>query len=79
MQHGDPLGPLLFRLALHRTVARSRLSVSKECPGSLDFTVANLDDMFIAGTDDDVAWFCEALAVELQSCGFAYFSTEVHS
>ena len=75
VQQGDPLGPLLFSLALHRAVGRVKLRVPAECPGILDFSVAYLDDMFVAGTDDAVAWFCEALSSELESMGL---STSTH-
>ena len=76
VQQGDPLGPLLFSLALHRAVGRVKLRVPAECPGILDFSVAYLDDMFVAGTDDAVAWFCEALSSELGSMGL---STSTHT
>ena len=56
IQQGDPLGPLLFSLALHRAVSHVKQQV-EHCPGTLDFDVFLLDDGPIAGTDDAVAWF----------------------
>ena len=40
-------------------------------PCILDFTVAYLDDMFVAGTDAAVFWFCDALKDELERMGLA--------
>ena len=56
-------------------MGRVKLRVPAECPGILDFSVAYLDDMFVAGTDDASAWFCEDLSSELGSMGL---STSTH-
>jgi len=71
VQQGDPLGPLLFSLALHRALTRVKVREPTECPAPLDFTVAYLDDMFVAGTDAAVSWFCDALKDELERMGLA--------
>ena len=55
VQQGDPLGPLLFSLALHRAVARVRLRAVAECPARLDFSVFYLDDGIMAGPEQAVS------------------------
>ena len=58
VQQGDPLGPLLFSLALHRAFARVRLRAPAAGPptGILDISVFFLVDGIIAGSADAVAW-----------------------
>ena len=69
VQQGDPLGPLLFSLALHRAVARVRFRTQAESPGRLDFSVFYLDDGILAGPEPAVSWFVGALQTELQAMG----------
>ena len=72
VQQGDPLGPLLFSLALHRAFTRVRQRASLECPGSLDICVFYLDDGVIAGESRAVAWMCQELKSELESIGLSF-------
>ena len=67
VQQGDPLGPLLFSLALQRAALRVKQRAPPEFANSLDFTVFYLDDAFIAGRYDAVRWFCGALQEELST------------
>ncbi len=49
VQHGDPLGPLLFSLVLQPTLLRLRT----ECP-SLKFLAAYLDDVTLIGPHEEL-------------------------
>jgi hypothetical protein len=69
VQQGDPLGSLLFSLALHRAAMRVRSHALSECPRVIDFVVFYLDDCIVAGCDAGVAWFCKELLAELVSMG----------
>ena len=55
VQQGDPLGPLLFCLAIHPVLRR----ISEECPG-LESNSWYLDDGVVAGPSADVV---RALAI----------------
>ena len=52
MQQGDALGPLLFSIALHPLLEQIRAETN------LDIVVGYLDDIFLAGDEQDVlrAW-----------------------
>ena len=71
VQQGDPLGPLLFSLALHRVATRTKLAARTQCPGSLDFVVFYLDDAMVAGTHDAVSWSCTHLQQGLADVGLS--------
>jgi hypothetical protein len=68
VQQGDPLGPLLFSLALHRAVSSVKQHIA-DCPGSFDFVVFYLDDGIISGSDEAVSWFWQRLEGELAKIG----------
>ena len=69
VQQGDPLGPLLFSLALHRATRKVRQRAIVECPEAVDFAVFYLDDGIIGGSATSVRWFTEALITELGCMG----------
>jgi len=69
VQQGDPLGPLLFSLALHRATNRVRQRAVAECPEAVDFAVFYLDDGVIGGSAASVRWFTQALTAELAQVG----------
>ena len=72
VQQGDPLGPLLFSLAIHRAFARIRLRAPTDCPGTLDISVFYLDDGVLAGESRAVAWACRELKAELENMGLSF-------
>ncbi len=71
VQQGDPLGPLLFSLALHRAVSRIKMRMPTECIVVLDFAVFYLDDGIVAGPAEAVAWSCRELQGELAARGLS--------
>lgn len=69
VQQGDPLGPLLFSLVLHRALSRVRLVAGRECLGPIDTCVFYLDDGILADTDEAVVWFASTFLAELAGSG----------
>ena len=49
VQQGDPLGPLLFALALQLAIEKVKARSAAEAPGDLDFMAFYLDDGTLAG------------------------------
>lgn len=69
VQQGDPLGPLLFSLALQRAIEEAKRRAASEVDGSIDFQVFYLDDGFIAGTAPAVSGYADILCQELARIG----------
>ena len=57
VQQGDPLGPLIFSLALQLAVEKVKSRSAAEAPGDPDFIAFYLDDGTVAGAGDAVFWF----------------------
>ena len=66
---GDPLGPLFFALALHLAVQRVKIKAATDAPAQLDFIAFYLDDATLAGPEEAVSWFYNALRAELDAIG----------
>ena len=71
VQQGDPLGPLLFSLALQVAIERVQARAEFESPGDLDFMVFYLDDGALAGPSDVVLWFATELEKEFNAIGLS--------
>ena len=61
MQQGDPLGPVLFALAVHPAIAEPRAATETSHPGGIDICSFFLDDGFCAGSAPAVRCFLSAL------------------
>ena len=61
VQQGDPLGPVLFALAIHPIVLEARAATEAMCPGGIDICSFYLDDGFCAGSAPAVRYFLSAL------------------
>ena len=66
VQQGDPPGPFLFSLVVHRCWSRVRQMGLHD---GLDFAVFYLDDCMLGGTEAAVACTAQALAAEFQRVG----------
>jgi hypothetical protein len=62
VQQGDPLGPLLFALAINDSVRQARSRTEQLHPNGLDTVVFYLDDGVITGQAEAVKCFCSAFA-----------------
>ena len=71
VQQGDPLGPLLFSLALQVAIEKVKARADFESPGDLDFMAFHLDDGALAGPGDAVVWFAVELEKELNAIGLS--------
>ena len=71
VQQGDPLGPLLFSLALQVAIEKVKARADFESPGDLDFMAFYLDDGTLAGPGDAVVWFAVELEKELNAIGLS--------
>jgi hypothetical protein len=69
VQQGDPLGPLLFSLAIHDAVLQARNSTEQLFPRKLDIVAFYLDDGVIAGDVEAVRSFCAAFEQVAASVG----------
>ena len=69
IQQGDPLGPLLFALAIHDAVVKSKAAAEQRFPGKLDFVVFYLDDGTIAGEAEAVSFFCATFKGHMADVG----------
>ena len=61
VQQGDPLGPVLFALAVHPAIAEARAATEASHPGGIDICSFFLDDGFCAGSAPAVRCFLTAL------------------
>ena len=61
VQQGDPLGPILFALAVHPAIAEARAATEISHPGGIDICSFFLDDGFCAGSAPAVRYFLSAL------------------
>ena len=71
IQQGDPLGPLLFSLALQIALENVRARAEVQNIGRLDYMVFYLDDGVLAGPDESVFWYCKEIQKELQDIGLS--------
>ena len=69
IQQGDPLGPLLFSLAIHEHIKQAAEEVERRYPGELDFKVFYLDDGVAAGSSRAVRLFCTLLEASFADIG----------
>ena len=69
IQQGDPLGPLLFSLALQDQIARCKQTVQETFPDELDICTFFLDDGVIAGSSRAVELFCNSFREATSSIG----------
>ena len=68
IQQGDPLGPLLFVIAIQEVVQKAKVDVLQQFLGELDFVTFYLDDRF-GGSSRAVRLFCTLLAKGLNDVG----------
>ena len=61
VQQGDPLGPVLFALAVHPAIAEARAATEVLHPGGIDVCSFFLDDGFCTGSSAAVRCFLSAL------------------
>ena len=61
LQQGDPLGPVLFALAIHPVIVEARAATEAMYPGGIDICSFFLDDGFCAGSAPAVQHFLSAL------------------
>ena len=69
VQQGDPLGPVLFALAIHPTIQEARLATERSFPSGLDICSFYLDDGLCARDAPAVSIFLEALVRGLGRIG----------
>ena len=66
MQQGDPLGPLLFALALQPLL---RELADQRCEGGLELVLSYLDDLCLAGSSQAVSTAVASLCNKAASIG----------
>ena len=71
IQQGDPLGPLLFSLAIQEDIAQAKAEAEVLFPGELDWVAFFLDDGTVAGTARAVKHFADRLLSSLASRGLS--------
>ena len=79
VQQGDPLGPVLFTLAVHPAIAEARAATEASHPGGIDICSFFLDDGFCAGSARAVQCFLTALVEGFRRVGLTvnFDKTEV--
>ena len=69
VQQGDPLGPVLFALAIHPIILEARAVTETMYPGGIDACSFHLDDGFCAGSVPAVRHFLSALIRDFRRIG----------
>ena len=69
VQQGDPLGPVLFALAIHPVIAEARAATGTLHPGGIDICSFFLDDGFCAGSSAAVRCFLSTLTAGFRRIG----------
>ena len=69
VQQGDPLGPVLFALAIHPVVQEALMDTERSFPAGLDICSFYLDDGLCAGDAQAVSFFLKALIRGLSRIG----------
>ena len=69
VQQGDPLGPVLFALAVHPAIAEAGAATEVSHPGGIDVCSFFLDDGFCAGSSAVVRCFFSALTEGFRRIG----------
>ena len=69
VQQGDPLGPVLFALAIHPVIQEALVDTERSFPAGLDICSFYLDDGLCAGDAQAVSFFLKALIRGLSRIG----------
>ena len=69
VQQGDPLGPVLFALAIHPVIQEALVDTERSFPAGLDICSFYLDDGICAGDAQTVSFFLRALIRGLRRIG----------
>ena len=71
IQQGDPLGPLLFAVAIHDAIQRARRDTMEAFPDEPDFVTFYVDDGVFGGTSRAAKHFCDQLERLLSDIGLS--------
>ena len=71
VQQGDPLGPVLFALAIHPVIQEALLATERSFPAGIDICSFYLDDGLCAGDALAVSFFLKTLIRGLGDIGLA--------
>jgi hypothetical protein len=71
VQQGDPLGPMLFALAIQEAIIHAHVDVQEAHPGTLNIVAFYLDDGVVAGDTVAVKMFSEAFKRRVAEFGLS--------